>query len=90
MKILKEGDKERAWHPDLGKVVEVVYKRQAVFLQAEDVEVLTLVGVHEETGEALLLPPQATPDIAAAIKAKASSAATIAVTSATTNASAIV
>lgn len=68
--MIKEGDREQAPHPDLGCLVEVVYQRRKVYLASWDVEVTTLVGVHLATDKVLVFPPQATPDIAAAIKAK--------------------
>ena len=70
MRILQEGDKERALHPDLGRLVEVVYQRRRFYYQPEDVHVVALVGVYPETDEALVIPPQSEPDIGAAIKAK--------------------
>lgn len=73
----KEGDKGKAWHYDLGKLVEVTYQRRKVYIQSEDVEVVTLAGVHLETDKVLVFPPQATPDIAAAIKAKEARAAAL-------------
>lgn len=80
---IKEGDKGRAIHPGLGQVVEVVYLRRQAHLKSEDVEVLTLLGVHLETDEVLVIPHQSVPDIAAAIKAKAARAALAATTSTT-------
>lgn len=66
----QEGDKGRAWHDDLGCMVEIVYRRQWFRYLPEDVDVFTLVGVYEPTGEALLIPPQSAPDIGAAIQAR--------------------
>lgn len=74
----KEGDKGKAWHYDLGKLVEITYQRRKVYIRSEDVEVVTLAGVHLETDKVLIFPPQATPDIAPAIKAKEARAAALA------------
>ena len=70
MKILKEGDKEKAWHRDLGKLVEVSYQRRKIYIRSEDVEVVTLVGVHLESDTWLVIPPQSAPEIGEAIRAK--------------------
>jgi hypothetical protein len=66
----QEGDKGRAIHPDLGKVVDVIYQQRWVHIASEGVDVFTLVGVHSDTDKVLVFPPSSTPDIAAAIKAK--------------------
>ena len=75
---IKEGQKEKAWHDDLGKLVEITFQRRKVYIKSEDVEVVTLAGVHIETDKVLVFPPQAAPDIAAAIKAKEARAAALA------------
>jgi hypothetical protein len=68
-----EAHKGKAWHPDLNQLVEIVYQRRWFHYLPEDVDVLTIVGVHLATNTVLAIPPQAAPDIGAAIKAKAAS-----------------
>ncbi len=70
MRAVKEGDKGRAWHPELGKLVEVVYQTRTIFLNVEDVEACTLVGVHLETDMVLMMPHQSSADVGRAIRAK--------------------
>lgn len=70
MYMVKEGDKGRAWHPELGKLVEVVYQTRTIFLDVEDVEVRTLVGVHLQTDTVLMIPHQSSADVGPALRAK--------------------
>jgi len=73
MYIAKEGDRARAWHPDLQFVVEVTYQYRKIYLDAEDVEVYTLVGVHLETDTVLMIPHfPSSQDVAKAIREKQS------------------
>ena len=66
-RTVREGDKGRAWHPDLQKLVEVVYQTRTFFLRSENVEVCTIVGVHLATDTILTMPHQSTPDVVRAI-----------------------
>jgi hypothetical protein len=70
MKILKEGDTGRAFHPDRGELVEVVYLRRRFFYQAGGYDVTTLVGVHLASDTVLIIPQQSVPDVASARRAK--------------------
>ena len=72
-RTVREGDKGRAWHPDLQKLVEVVYQTRTFFLCSENVEVCTLVGVHLPTDTILTMPHQSAPDVVRAINSQQSS-----------------
>lgn len=71
MKLLYPGATERAWHPDLRRVVDVVYGIRPLTFYDGRVKVSTLVGYHEETDTDLVLPHQSASDIGAAIREQA-------------------
>ena len=84
-RIVHEGDKGRAWHPDLQKLVEVVYQIRTFFLRSENVEVCTLVGVHLPSDTILTMPHQSAPDVVRAIKNQQSTTVILARSSVSTH-----
>ena len=72
MSIAKEGQKDYAWHHDLGKLVVVEYQYRTIHLDVEDVVVHTLVGVHVDTDTVLMIPHYpSVADIGKAVREKA-------------------
>jgi hypothetical protein len=69
MRILSEGDTGVALAPDHGRV-PVVYRYQDYRLDSGVLVRDLLVGVHDETGEVLLIPAQSTARIKAARASK--------------------
>lgn len=68
--MVKVGDKCRAWHYDLHKVVEVEAQIRTVTLYPEDVTVTTMCFVHVDTDTVLTMPHQSAKDVGAALRAK--------------------
>lgn len=62
MKIIREGEKGVALAPELGRV-PVVYKYRDVSLDSGTLVKNVLVGVHEESGDVLVIPAQSSPRI---------------------------
>jgi hypothetical protein len=62
MKIIQEGDTGVALAPELGRV-PVVYRYRDLTLDSGTTVRNVLVGVHEDSGEILVLPAQSSPRI---------------------------
>ena len=62
VKIIQEGEKGVALSPELGRV-PVVYEYRDLTLDSGTTVRSVLVGVHEESGEVLVVPAQSTPRI---------------------------
>jgi hypothetical protein len=66
-RVFKEGDKGKALHHELGRVVEITYKILPEYVTIEGWVVRdALFGVCDETGEVLLIPPDTPKAIRAA------------------------
>lgn len=62
MRILQEGEHGTALAPELGRV-PVVYRYRDLTLDSGTEVRSVLVGVHEESGDILVIPAQSTPRI---------------------------
>lgn len=66
-RVLEEGARGRALHPDLGKMVRITYLRRDYEVQGVVVRGL-LVGVYEADGQVLSVPAQSLPAVQAALR----------------------
>ena len=66
-RVLAEGARGRALHPELGKMVQITYQRRDYEVQGVMITDL-LVGVHEPDGQVLSVPAQSLPRVQAALR----------------------